>query len=61
MSKNPEKNTLSEMRAALGAAVGAENGPVDDDLRAIIERWPDLPDAVKAGMLAMVRAALNNE
>jgi hypothetical protein len=28
----------------------------DPDLLAIIERWPALPEAVKAGILAMVRA-----
>ncbi len=34
-----------------------ENGPVDDDLAAVINVWPGLPDAVKVGILAMVRAA----
>ena len=41
----------------LGAAVGAQNAPVDPELQAIIERWPDLTDAVKAGILEMVRDA----
>jgi hypothetical protein len=27
-----------------------------DDLLLIIDRWPSLPDAVKSGILAMVRA-----
>jgi hypothetical protein len=26
------------------------------DLQAVIDAWPDLPEAVKAGILAMVRA-----
>ncbi len=38
-----------------------EDAPVDADLQVIIERWPDLPDAVKAEMLAMVCAASTNE
>ena len=56
-----EKNAHSGESAALGAAVSAENAPIDPELRSIIERWPDLPDAVKAGILAMVRAASTNE
>ena len=32
----------------------ARNAP---ELRAIIHAWPDLPDAIKAGILAMVRSA----
>ena len=43
--------------AAARAAVSAENSPIDPDLQALIEAWPDLSDAVKAGILAMVRAA----
>jgi hypothetical protein len=27
------------------------------DLQAIIDAWPTLPDAIKAGIVAMVRAA----
>ena len=53
--KNPEKNTHSREGAAAGAAVGAENEPVDPDLQAVIERWPDLPDVVKVDILAMVQ------
>jgi hypothetical protein len=29
----------------------------DDDLRAVLEAWPTLPLAMKAGILAMVKAA----
>jgi len=39
-----------------GAAPGAENGLIDPDLWTIIEWWPDLPEAVKAGIGAMVNA-----
>jgi hypothetical protein len=29
---------------------------VDPDLAAVVDAWPDLPEAIKAGMLAMVKA-----
>jgi len=31
--------------------------PIDPDLALVIALWPDLPAALKAGILAMVRAA----
>jgi len=47
--------------AASGAAVGPENvlpeALADPDLRLVVERWGDLPEAVRAGIVAMVRAA----
>jgi hypothetical protein len=57
-AENPEENSDSKSIAAPGAASGIGNTPIDVDLQAIIERWPDLPDAVKAGIAAMVRAAV---
>jgi hypothetical protein len=30
---------------------------VDPDLAAVLAAWPSLPEAIKAGILAMVRAA----
>jgi hypothetical protein len=38
-------------------AVGALSDPIDADLRAIIDAWPALPEAVKSDILAMVKAA----
>ena len=31
--------------------------PIDPDLAAVVEAWPKLPEAIKAGILAMIRAA----
>ena len=31
--------------------------PISDDLRAVVEAWPELPEAVRAGIAAMVKAA----
>jgi len=55
--ENTEENAHSRDGTAPGAAVDAENGPIDVDLQVIIQRWPDLPEAVKTGILAMVHAA----
>ncbi len=32
--------------------------PEDSDLTAVIDAWPDLPEALKAGIVAMLKAAL---
>ena len=56
-AEKPEENAHSRDSAAPGAAVDPENGPVDPDLRFIAERWDELSEPVKAGILAMVRAA----
>jgi len=45
--------------AAQGAAVDAENALFDPDLHAIIERWSDLPNAVKAAVLTLVQPNCN--
>jgi len=56
-SATPEEYEHSRDSAALGAAVDPENGPLSPDLRFIVERWDELSGPVKAGILAMVRAA----
>ena len=52
----PDNKAHSENLAAPGAASESHNAPIDAGLQAIIQRWPELPDAVKAGIVAMVRA-----
>ena len=49
------KTRVSETGGAESGAVGAENAPIDPDLQTIIKRWPSLPEAVKADILAMVQ------
>jgi hypothetical protein len=43
--------------AAVGAAANAETAAIDPALQAVIQAWPDLPEAIRAGILAMVQAA----
>ena len=45
------------MGAAKCAAPDADSSPIDPDLQSIIERWHDLSEPIKAGILAMVQAA----
>ena len=52
-----EKDAYPEHRAAPGAAVDSENTGFDSDIQAVIDAWPVLPEAVKAGIVAMIRAA----
>jgi UDP-N-acetyl-D-mannosaminuronate dehydrogenase len=56
---------VSEAAEASGSAVSilavsvpGKQGKIDPDLAAVIRAWPDLPDALKQGVLAIVRSAV---
>lgn len=49
----PEETTLLERRGAESGALAS----TDPDLALLIKAWQNLPDPIKAGILAMVRAA----
>ena len=49
------KTPISETRGAESGAPKDENTPLDLDLAYIQERWPKLPEHVKAAVLALVR------
>lgn len=40
-----------------GASDGVGDAPADVDLHQLVTAWPSLPPAVKAGIVAMVKAA----
>src|SRR5262245_36308752 len=42
---------------AKSGALAPESTSIDPPLATIIDAWPTLPDAIRAGILAMVRAA----
>jgi hypothetical protein len=53
-------STYDDSRERLGALLGAfaaEIDPLCPDLAAVVNAWPGLPEALKAGIVAMVKAA----
>jgi len=57
----PEEYADFPNGSASGAALESEIGISDPDLAVIIERWESLPGAVRAGIVAMVSAACEEE
>jgi hypothetical protein len=57
-SANSLQQTPNEGEAE-SEAVWANCGPMKADLAAVVDAWSMLPEAIKAGILAMVRAACN--
>ena len=49
-------NGRGTQSAAESAALDAREAPLGSDLRAVISAWPNLPDAIRAGILAMISA-----
>ena len=57
---NCETDTCGDRQEQLGVLLGAlasEIGPLAPDLVQVVKVWPDLSKPVKAGILAMVKAA----
>ena len=58
--KSREHNYLrdqADSSAAPGAASAQQNTPEDSNLAAVVTAWPTLPEAVRAGIVAMVQVA----
>ena len=49
-------NGRGTQSAAESAALDAMEAPLGSDLRAVVSAWPNLPDAIRAGILAMISA-----
>ena len=55
--KLSEKTPIASTGGAESGALQDETEAVDPDLAAIAEAWPMLPEAIRAGIMAMVRTA----
>ncbi len=55
--KTRGKRGVSEGAGADAGAVETKNAHGDPDLQAVVTAWPDLPDEVKADIVAMVKGA----
>ncbi len=51
----PEKTTVSEPGGAESGVHAAPTAVHDPDLAAVVKVWPKLPEAVRAGIVAMVK------
>jgi hypothetical protein len=52
-----DKSTNPVPGGAQSGALTPTKSNIDTDLAAVIRAWPSLPEAIRAGILAMVRAA----
>ena len=60
-SANPEKTGTYESDAVGVTSSDTSRMQTDPDLVAVVAAWPDLPGAVKAGIVAMVGAAKSKD
>jgi hypothetical protein len=54
-------SSINPQSGAESGALDAQNRPCDADLAEVVQSWPSLPEALRAGILAMVRAARGND
>jgi len=55
-------NTRQKLKGKRGSSatcqqIASSDAEIPPDLQALIDAWPSLPEAIKAGILAMVKAA----
>jgi hypothetical protein len=56
-SNSPEKSAFPDPGGAESGAVLTQPPILAPELAALIDAWPRLPEPIKAGIMAMVRAA----
>jgi hypothetical protein len=52
--QNTGKTGIPPQSGAESGAPGARKAPLDPELAAVVDAWPALPEAIKAGILAMI-------
>jgi hypothetical protein len=52
----PENKAKTSHRRSLAPHLLHDSCPTDPDLATIVDAWPGLPQAVRAGILAMIAA-----
>jgi hypothetical protein len=53
-----QPNESGSTRLPIATKIATTQSEVGDpDLAAVVEAWPELPEAIKAGIVAMVKAA----
>jgi len=55
--KSPSPKDLREPALSVAHHLPTDTRKTDPDLVAVIAAWPELPEALKAGIVAMVKAA----
>jgi hypothetical protein len=53
----PAKTAISAQGGAESGALATESRPIDPGLATLIDAWPALAEPIRAGILAMIRAA----
>jgi len=55
------KTAIFSERGTESGTVDAPNSPSDPDLAVIQDRWPSLPEHVKAAIMALVRSCVSTD
>ncbi len=60
ITKTPENTVNPSHQQALAPILLHDTCKADPDLAAVVAAWPKLPEAIRAGILAMVETALGS-
>jgi hypothetical protein len=55
-ANSPENTTLSPEGGAKSGSAAVEIRPIDPDLARVVTAWPELPEAIRRAVLALVNS-----